>query len=93
MYIYIYIYMAPASRRVRKCGTALEAFQVLGGAARGGPSRLGSFGLEEFDASFSSPIQGTPFIRHPELLPLPEAASAPHLALWRCVLSDTAFAN
>ena len=25
----------------RKCGTALEAFQVLCGAARGGPTNLG----------------------------------------------------
>ena len=58
------------------------------GAARGGPSRLGSFELEELEASFSSPTQDTPSIRHPELLPLPEAASALHLALWRGELSD-----
>ena len=72
----------------RKCETALEAFQVLCGAARGGPTRLGSFELEEFDASFSSPTQDTPSVRHPELLPLPEAASARHLALWKNELSD-----
>ena len=61
---------------------------MLCGAARGGPSWLGSFGLEELEASFSSPTQDTPSIRHPELLPLPEAASAQHLVLWRGELSD-----
>ena len=61
---------------------------MLCGAARGGPSRLGSFELGDFEASFSSPTQDTPSIRHPELLPLPEAASAQHLALWRGELSD-----
>ena len=60
---------------------------MLCGAARGGPSRLGTFELEELEASFSSPTQDTPSIRHPELLPLPEAASAQHLALWRGELS------
>ena len=61
---------------------------MLRGAARGGPSRLGTFELEELEASFSSPTQDAPSIRHPELLPLPEAASALHLALWRSELSD-----
>ena len=96
IYIYIFIWRERLGELGRKCGTALGVFQVLCGAARGGPSRLGSFEHEEFDAPFSSPTQDTLSTRHPELLPLPKAASAQHLAPWRCELpgmyvSSTAF--
>ena len=84
----IYVWRKRLGELGRKRGSALEAFQVLCGAARGGPSRLGTFELEELEASFSSPTHDTPSIRHPELLPLPEAASALRLALWRGELSD-----
>ena len=63
-----------------------ECFAVQLGAVPLG--YVGSLELEDFDASFPSPTQDTPSIRHPELLPLPGAASAQHLALWRCELSD-----
>ena len=89
----VYIWRKRLGELGKKCGTALEAFQALYGAARGGPTRLGSFELEEFDASFSSPTQDTPSVRHPELLPLPEAASAQYLALWRGELSDVYVSN
>ena len=52
----------------RGCDTAFSVLHVLSGAARGGPSRLGSFEVGEVKSNLSSPAQDTSSVGHPELL-------------------------